>query len=155
MRKGKQLMMKTTLLILAGAALAMAVARAEDKSEKKDEPSWTKTMTGLQYKDIQVGTGAAPKTGQTCVMHYTGWLWENGQMGKRFQSSVDSGQPLKFQLGVGMVIKGWDEGVATMKVGGKRKLLIPPQLGYGARGREGVIPPNATLLFELELLGIE
>jgi peptidylprolyl isomerase len=155
MRKGKQLMMKTTLLILAGAALAMAVARAEDKSEKKDEPSWTKTMTGLQYKDIQVGTGAAPKTGQTCVMHYTGWLWENGQMGKKFQSSVDSGQPLKFQLGVGMVIKGWDEGVATMKVGGKRKLLIPPQLGYGARGREGVIPPNATLLFELELLGIE
>ena len=148
-------MMKTTLLILAGAALAMVAAGADDKSDKKDEPSWNKTMTGLQYKDIKVGTGATPKTGQTCVMHYTGWLWENGQMGKKFDSSVDRGQPFKFQIGAGMVIKGWDEGVATMKVGGKRKLLIPPQLGYGARGARDVIPPNATLLFEVELLGIE
>ena len=147
-------MMKTTLLILAGAALAMVAAGADDKSDKKDEPSWSKTMTGLQYKDIKVGTGAAPKTGQTCVMHYTGWLWENGQMGKKFDSSVDRGQPFKFQIGAGMVIKGWDEGVATMKVGGKRKLLIPPQLGYGARGAGGVIPPNATLLFEVELISI-
>jgi peptidylprolyl isomerase len=148
-------MMKTTLLIVAGAALAMVAAGADDKSANKDEPSWIKTATGLQYKDIQVGTGAAPKTGQTCVMHYTGWLWENGQMGKKFDSSVDRGQPFKFQIGAGMVIKGWDEGVATMKVGGKRKLLIPPQLGYGARGAGGAIPPNATLLFDVELLGIQ
>ena len=88
-------------------------------------------------------------------MHYTGWLWENDAKGKKFDSSVDRGQPFEFPIGLGRVIKGWDEGVATMKVGGKRTLLIPPDLGYGARGAGGVIPPNATLLFEVELLGIE
>jgi len=114
-----------------------------------------KTPSGLQYEDTVVGTGASPKPGQTCVMHYTGWLWENDAKGKKFDSSVDRGQPFEFQIGRGMVIKGWDEGVATMKVGGKRTLLIPPALGYGTRGAGGVIPPNATLLFEVELLGVK
>ncbi len=114
-----------------------------------------KTPSGLQYEDTEEGTGASPKTGQTCVMHYTGWLWENGAKGKKFDSSLDRGQPFEFPLGQGRVIKGWDEGVATMKIGGKRTLLIPPGLGYGARGAGGVIPPNATLLFEVELLGVK
>ena len=111
----------------------------------------TKTSSGLQYEDTVVGTGASPKTGQTCVMHYTGWLWENEAKGKKFDSSVDRGQPFEFQIGRGMVIKGWDEGVATMKVGGKRTLLIPAVLGYGSRGAGNVIPPNATLVFDVEL----
>ena len=113
------------------------------------------TASGLKITDSKVGTGATPRPGQTCVMHYTGWLYENGQKGRKFDSSVDRGQPFEFNIGRGMVIKGWDEGVATMKVGGKRTLIIPPDLGYGARGAGGVIPPNATLLFEVELLGVK
>ena len=115
----------------------------------------TRTSSGLQYDDTQVGSGAAPKSGQTCVMHYTGWLWVNNAKGAKFDSSVDRGKPFEFPLGQGRVIKGWDEGVASMKIGGKRTLLIPPELGYGARGAGGVIPPNATLLFEVELLGVK
>ena len=114
----------------------------------------TQTGSGLSYDDTQVGTGATPQRGQTCVMHYTGWLWVNGAKGSKFDSSVDRGRPFEFPLGMGRVIKGWDEGVATMKVGGKRTLLIPPALGYGERGAAGVIPPNATLLFEVELLRV-
>jgi len=114
----------------------------------------TKTSSGLQYEDTQAGTGASPQKGQTCVMHYTGWLWLNNAKGAKFDSSVDRGKPFEFPIGQGRVIKGWDEGVATMKIGGKRTLLIPPELGYGARGAGGVIPPNATLLFEVELLGV-
>jgi len=117
--------------------------------------SMTKTATGLQYEDTAQGTGAEAKKGQTCVMHYTGWLWENGAKGKKFDSSLDRGTPFSFPLGQGRVIKGWDEGVATMKVGGKRTLLIPPDLGYGSRGAGGVIPANATLLFEVELLDVK
>jgi peptidylprolyl isomerase len=113
------------------------------------------TASGLQITDSKVGTGATPKTGQACVMHYTGWLYENGQKGRKFDSSVDRGEPFEFPIGTGRVIKGWDEGVATMKVGGKRTLVIPPALGYGARGAGGVIPPNATLIFEVELLGVK
>ena len=113
------------------------------------------TQSGLQIVDTKAGTGAAPQTGQTCVMHYTGWLYENGAKGRKFDSSVDRGEPFEFRVGTGMVIKGWDEGVATMKVGGKRTLIIPPQLGYGTRGAGGgVIPPNATLLFEVELIAV-
>jgi peptidylprolyl isomerase len=117
-----------------------------------------KTMTtasGLQITDTKVGSGASPKTGQICVMHYTGWLYDNGAKGAKFESSLDRGAPFEFQIGMGQVIKGWDEGVASMKVGGKRTLIIPPQLGYGARGAGGVIPPNATLIFDVELLGVK
>jgi peptidylprolyl isomerase len=110
------------------------------------------TPSGLQYEDTLVGTGETPQRGQTCTVHYTGWLWKDGQKGSKFDSSHDRGQPFAFPLGMGRVIAGWDEGVATMKVGGKRNLLIPPQLGYGARGAGGVIPPNATLFFEVELI---
>ncbi|MCB1506522.1 MAG: FKBP-type peptidyl-prolyl cis-trans isomerase [Hyphomicrobiaceae bacterium] len=113
------------------------------------------TASGLKIEDTKEGTGASPKTGQTCVMHYTGWLYENGQRGRKFDSSVDRNEPFAFSIGVGQVIKGWDEGVSTMKVGGKRTLIIPPEMGYGARGAGGVIPPNATLIFDVELLGIE
>jgi len=112
----------------------------------------TKTPSGLSFEDTQVGTGPSPTKGQTCVMHYTGWLWENNAKGKKFDSSLDRGKPFEFPLGMGRVIKGWDEGVATMKVGGKRTLLIPAALGYGDRGAGGAIPPGATLLFEVELL---
>jgi peptidylprolyl isomerase len=117
-------------------------------------PAMEKTPSGLQYEDSVVGTGPSPSSGQTCVMHYTGWLWVNGAKGAKFDSSVDRGQPFEFPIGKRRVIAGWDEGVATMKVGGKRTLLIPPDLGYGARGAGGAIPPGATLLFEVELLGV-
>ena len=130
------------------AAVAPSPSQAAEKA-------MTTTASGLQITDTTPGTGASPKTGDTCVMHYTGWLYENGVKGAKFDSSVDRGQPFKFRIGVGQVIKGWDEGVATMKVGGKRTLIIPAQLGYGARGAGRVIPPNATLMFDVELLGIE
>ncbi len=109
------------------------------------------TPSGLKITDTKVGTGATPKSGQTCVVHYTGWLYENGAKGKKFDSSRDRGQPFEFPLGMGRVIKGWDEGVATMKIGGKRRLIVPPDLGYGARGI-GPIPPNSTLIFDVEAL---
>jgi peptidylprolyl isomerase len=113
------------------------------------------TASGLKITDSKVGTGATPRTGQTCVMHYTGWLYTDGAKGAKFDSSLDRGQPFEFPIGTGRVIKGWDEGVASMKVGGKRTLIIPPDLGYGARGAGGVIPPNATLIFEVELLDVK
>jgi len=116
----------------------------------------TTTPSGLQIIDTKVGTGASPRTGQTCVMHYTGWLYANGQKGKKFDSSVDRGEPFEFPIGTGRVIKGWDEGVSTMKVGGKRTLIIPPALGYGGRDvGGGLIPPNSTLAFDVELLGVK
>ena len=114
--------------------------------------SMTTSPSGLSHEDTVVGTGESPRPGQTCVMHYTGWLWVDGKKGDKFDSSVDRGRPFSFSIGRGQVIKGWDEGVASMKIGGKRTLLIPAELGYGARGAAGVIPPNATLLFEVELL---
>ena len=113
------------------------------------------TPSGLKIIDTQPGTGASPKTGQTCVMHYTGWLYDNGTKGKKFDSSVDRNEPFAFKIGVGQVIRGWDEGVSTMKVGGKRTLIIPAALGYGAQGAGNAIPPNATLMFDVELLGIK
>ena len=106
------------------------------------------TASGLQIIDTKDGTGASPKPGQTCVMHYTGWLYENGQKGKKFDSSVDRNEPFEFPIGQHRVIAGWDEG-------GKRTLIIPPTLGYGARGAGGVIPPNATLMFDVELLAVK
>ena len=108
-----------------------------------------KTGTGLRYEDLVVGGGPSPSPGRTVIVHYTGWL-ENGT---KFDSSLDRGQPFEFPIGFGKVIKGWDEGVMTMKVGGKRKLIIPPELGYGSRNM-GRIPPNSTLIFEVELLDV-
>ena len=110
-----------------------------------------KTASGLEYVDLVVGTGAQPAAGQSVSVQYTGWLTD----GRKFDSSLDRGQPLVFPVGRGRVIKGWDEGVGSMKVGGKRKLTIPPHLGYGAAGAGGVIPPDATLVFEVELLGVQ
>ena len=145
------------------AGVAATFARADDPkptpasgADKKSESKMSKTPSGLQYEDVKVGDGASPTKGQTAVVHYTGWLWENGAKGKKFDSSVDRGQPFSFPVGNGAVIKGWDEGVATMKVGGKRVLIIPPDLGYGSRGAGGgLIPPNATLMFEVELIEIK
>ena len=110
----------------------------------------TTTPSGLQIEEITEGTGPEAKSGQNVKVHYTGWLTD----GKKFDSSKDRGQPFGFKLGGGQVIRGWDEGVEGMKVGGVRKLTIPPELGYGARGAGGVIPPGATLVFEVELLGV-
>jgi len=112
----------------------------------------TTTASGLVFEDLVVGTGNAAASGQKVSVHYIGWLSQNGNKGTKFDSSHDRGEPFVFPLGKGHVIRGWDEGVAGMKVGGKRKLTIPPQLGYGARGAGNVIPANATLVFEVELL---
>jgi FKBP-type peptidyl-prolyl cis-trans isomerase FkpA len=112
------------------------------------------TPTGLQYEDTIAGSGAEARKGHQVSVHYTGWLYENDQAGKKFDSSKDRNEPFAFALGAGHVIKGWDEGVQGMQVGGTRRLVIPPELGYGARGAGGVIPPNATLLFVVELLDL-
>ena len=112
------------------------------------------TESGLAYFDTKVGSGPEPLRGQRVVVHYTGWLSDHGKKGKRFASSLDSHEPLTMPVGVGRLIKGWDEGLLTMKVGGKRTLHIPAALGYGARGAGGDIPPHADLIFEVELLGV-
>jgi len=133
------------LSLIAGAALiAMSTAA---NAETVTLPS------GLKYQDEVVGTGPEPKAGQQVTVQYTGWLDEAGKKGKKFDSSRDRNQPFSFTIGAGQVIQGWDQGVMTMKTGGKRTLIIPPELGYGARGAGGVIPPNATLIFDVELLG--
>ena len=112
------------------------------------------TTTGLQYEDTIVGEGEEATKGQTVTVHYPGWLFTDGEQGAKFDSSKDRNDPFQFILGAGMVIRGWDEGVAGMKIGGARTLIIPAELGYGARGAGGVIPPNATLKFDVELLGL-
>jgi FKBP-type peptidyl-prolyl cis-trans isomerase len=141
-------MLKIALLTGLCSLFAMA-AFAQGPTKVEGKP---KTMTGgLEYWDIKEGTGAVAKAGQTVSVHYTGWLLD----GKKFDSSVDRGKPFDFDLGAGHVIKGWDQGVVGMKVGGKRQLRIPPELGYGSRGAGGVIPANATLIFDVELLGIK
>jgi peptidylprolyl isomerase len=141
-------------LAIAGLACTFVTSSYTGASAQTAGAPMT-TASGLQMTDTKVGTGAAPKTGQIAVVHYTGWLSEGGNKGKKFDSSVDRGQPFEFPLGRHQVIAGWDEGVATMKVGGKRTLIIPPELGYGARGAGGVIPPNATLIFDVELLDVK
>jgi peptidylprolyl isomerase len=139
--------------LLALAVIAAAATLAPAAAQTAGKPMTT--PSGLQIIDTKAGTGASPQTGQICVMHYTGWLYENGAKGAKFDSSVDRGKPFEFPIGTHRVIAGWDEGVATMKVGGKRTLIIPPDLGYGARGAGGVIPPNATLMFDVELIEIK
>ena len=141
---------RRTALAITAVLGAMAFAATSPAFAEE-----TTTASGLKIIDTEVGSGATPATGQTCVMHYTGWLYENGQKTTKFDSSVDRGEPFEFPIGTGRVIKGWDEGVASMKVGGKRTLIIPPDLGYGARGAGGVIPPNATLIFDVELLDVK
>jgi len=130
--------------------VTMASGQDNNASPTKVTGKPTTTTSGLQYWEIVAGTGATAVAGKTVKVHYTGWLTD----GKKFDSSVDRGQPFSFPLGGGRVIKGWDEGVAGMKVGGKRQLRIPPELGYGARGAGGAIPPNATLIFDVELLDV-
>ena len=125
------------------------------RKQKQKGPAMVTTESGLKYLDTQVGTGALPQRGQRIVVHYTGWLSDKGNKGKKFDSSLDRNEPLVIPIGVGKLIKGWDEGLLTMKVGGKRTLYIPSNLGYGTRGAGGDIPPNADLIFEVELLGIQ
>src|ERR1700754_5079334 len=153
----RQFKLTTIARIAAIAVITMATPLACNPTTAAAQTAG-KTMTtasGLQIIDSKEGTGASPKPGQICVMHYTGWLYENGQKGKKFDSSVDRNEPFEFPIGQRKVIAGWDEGVATMKVGGKRTLIIPPAMGYGARGAGGVIPPNATLMFDVELLAVK
>jgi FKBP-type peptidyl-prolyl cis-trans isomerase len=160
-----------SLLAVLSACASTDVASAWPGSKKKDKDAkhasttaptagattgastakTVKTPSGLQYQDLVVGSGESPRPGQTVIVHYTGWLTN----GKKFDSSVDRGQPFTFPLGQGRVIKGWDEGVATMKKGGKRRLTIPSNLAYGASGSPPVIPPNSTLVFDVELLGMQ
>jgi peptidylprolyl isomerase len=149
MRRLQRVMISMVAAMFAAAALVPATALAQTPGKTMT------TASGLQMIDTTVGTGASPKPGQTRVMHYTGWLYEGGQKGKKFDSSVDRNEPFEFPIGQHRVIAGWDEGVATMKVGGKRTLIIPPALGYGARGAGGAIPPNATLMFDVELLAVK
>jgi FKBP-type peptidyl-prolyl cis-trans isomerase FkpA len=135
-------------IVVGAAVLAVLVAACAQSQAPGGGGNEVTTVSGLKYTDTKIGTGAEAKAGQTAVVHYTGWLTD----GKKFDSSKDRGQPFSFPLGGGRVIKGWDEGVQGMKVGGSRKLTIPADLGYGAQGAGGVIPPNATLVFEVDLL---
>jgi FKBP-type peptidyl-prolyl cis-trans isomerase FkpA len=153
MRSTRRTLVKAVFTATA-AAISMSVAVPNMATAQTKGKTMT-TASGLQITDSTVGTGASPKPGQICVMHYTGWLYENGQKGKKFDSSVDRNEPFEFPIGQRKVIAGWDEGVSTMKVGGKRTLIIPPALGYGARGAGGAIPPNATLMFDVELLDVK
>ena len=137
----------TQLMLLAMVPIALAAEKREAADPGKDAVT---TESGLKYTDLLAGTGRQAELGHTASVHYTGWLLD----GKKFDSSVDRKEPFSFRVGAGQVIKGWDEGVLGMKIGGKRKLIIPPQLGYGTRGAGGVIPPNATLTFDVELLDL-
>ncbi|HCE66964.1 MAG: peptidylprolyl isomerase [Geobacteraceae bacterium GWC2_55_20] len=143
-----QRMMK--LVVTGILAVLIAVPAYAAKTVKSSGGKMVTTASGLKYTDLVVGKGASPVAGKQVKVHYTGTL-ENG---KKFDSSVDRKEPFSFVIGVGQVIPGWDEGVMTMKVGGKRKLIIPSKLGYGASGAGGIIPPNATLLFDVELLDV-
>lgn len=137
--------MRNILIALLASLFLVCNAQAESVT----------TKSGLKYENLKVGEGAEAVDGKIVAVHYTGWLLEAGTKGKQFDSSHGRGRPFEFALGKGQVIQGWDEGVKGMKVGGKRMLIIPPQLGYGERGAAGVIPPNSTLIFDVELLGVK
>src|ERR1700747_1976945 len=145
------------LIRFACAVLALAIVAAGTPLGRADAATnqVIEIPNGLKYTDTKTGNGATAAPGSKVSVHYTGWLYNNGAKGAKFDSSVDRGQPFQFTLGAHQVIAGGDEGVAGMKVGGKRTLIIPPELGYGARGAGGVIPPNATLMFDVELLGVQ
>ena len=148
--------MKLISFAAAAAALAIVSLTAPQQAAAQGAPKkMTELPSGLKYTDEKAGTGAEAARGKKVTVHYTGWLYNNDQKGKKFDSSVDRGEPFAFPLGAGQVIPGWEQGVAGMKVGGKRTLIIPASLGYGARGAGGVIPPNATLMFDVELLKVE
>lgn len=138
-------------LVLAAVIVLLIIGWLIYSSGQSEANVVITTDSGLQYVDLERGEGEAPVLGDTVIVHYTGWLED----GTKFDSSVDRGQPFDFEIGMGRVIRGWDEGVATMRVGGKRKLTIPPELAYGEAGIGEVIPPNSTLIFEVELLDIE
>jgi FKBP-type peptidyl-prolyl cis-trans isomerase len=147
--------MSTFAKTFAAALLAGSMAALVAPTAVRAEPETTLTADGLKYIDTKPGTGASPKNGQTVAVHYTGWLYVNGAKGKKFDSSRDRGEPIEFPLGAGQVIRGWDEGIETMKVGGKRTLIIPPELGYGARAMGNAIPANSWLIFDVELVGVK
>ena len=159
--------MKRAALVILMAGLGLqACERTEQTAPESAAPATapaatmerTMTESGLGISEVAAGDGDVAAAGQTAVVHYTGWLYDpaaEGERGQKFDSSRDRGEPFRFPLGAGRVIRGWDEGVAGMRVGGRRELVIPPELGYGARGAGGVIPPNATLVFDVELLGLE
>jgi len=141
---------RTALLLASACAVFTSLAPLAARAATE-----VTTPSGLRLNDTVQGAGPAAQPGQTVTVHYTGWLFVDGKKGDKFDSSLDRGRPFSFTLGGGNVIKGWDEGVANMRVGGKRTLIIPPDLGYGAQGAGGVIPPNATLIFDVELLGVK
>lgn len=145
---------RRTALAAFAAALALFAAAMPARAQTGDLSRATRTRSGLGIVEVREGTGEAVGTGRTARVHYTGWLFENGARGKKFDSSRDRGQPFEFPVGAGRVIKGWDEGVSTMKVGGQRTLIVPADLGYGSRGAGGVIPPNAVLVFDVEVLAV-
>jgi peptidylprolyl isomerase len=143
------------MLVRLGTLAALAVFAVLAAAPPAAAQPVITTDSGLKIIEIRVGTGPTPRPGQICVMHYTGWLYEDGHKGKKFDSSLDRGMPFEFPIGDGKVIPGWEEGVATMRVGGKRTLIVPSDMAYGVRGAPGVIPPNSTLIFDVELLAIK
>ncbi len=143
-----------SVLFALAIALAGCTGGASDTGSAQVAANAATAAPGLEITDTKVGTGFTPKPGQTCIVHYTGWLYENGVKGKKFDSSVDRKKPFAFVLGEHKVIEGWERAVSTMKVGGKRTVIIPPALGYGSAGGGAAIPPNATLIFDVELLDV-
>jgi peptidylprolyl isomerase len=148
-----------SIVLIAVLGIFIGCNQSSTKDTKKTERKGStmtrhKTPSGLEYEIVKEGAGESPQKGKKVTVHYTGWLNNNGELGKKFDSSVDRGEPFSFAIGVGYVIQGWDEGVMSMKVGEKRRLYIPAQLGYGSRGAGAVIPPNAHLIFDVELISV-